>query len=108
MPGLEEEPDEWLSSPLEPFAAGRRLRREGVHLTLKTAEGEISVHLGPDAWVDQQELKLAKGDSITVKGSKVTFEGGPAIIAQSVTRGGETLVLRNSDGMPVWPRPPNN
>lgn len=81
---------------------------KGIHLTLRTAEGEISVHLGPDSWVDQQKVRLAKGDSVTVKGSKVTFDGGPAIIAQSVTRGGETLVLRSPDGVPVWPRPPKN
>jgi hypothetical protein len=78
---------------------------KGVHLALKTADGEIPVHLGPDSWVDQQKVKIAKGDAITVEGSKVTFEGGPAIIARSVTKGGETLVLRNPDGIPVWPRP---
>jgi len=81
---------------------------KGVHLTLKTADGETSVHLGPDSWVDRQKVKISKGDAITVKGSKVTLEDGPAIIAQSVTKGGETLVLRNSDGVPVWPRPPRN
>ena len=81
---------------------------KGVHLTLKTAEGEIQVHLGPDSWVDQQKVKIAKGDAITVKGSRITFEGGPAIIAQSVTKAGETLVLRDPDGVPVWPRPPRS
>jgi hypothetical protein len=78
---------------------------KGVHLTLRTADGDVSVHLGPDSWVDQQKVKIAKGDAITVKGSKITFEGGPAIIAESVAKGGETLVLRSPDGVPVWPRP---
>jgi len=79
---------------------------KGVHLTLKTADEELAVHLGPDFWVDQRKVKIAKGDTITVKGSKITFDGGPAVIAQAVTKGGETLILRSPEGAPVWQRPP--
>ena len=80
----------------------RGMGHSGVHLLLKTADGEIPVHLGPDFWVDKQTLKLAQGDEITVKGSKVTFEGKPAIIAETVTKGPATLVLRDAAGVPVW------
>lgn len=74
----------------------------GVHVSLKTADGEIAVHLGPDFWVDQQAVKLAAGDEITVRGSRITFEGKPAIIADTVTRGGATLSLRDARGVPAW------
>ena len=80
----------------------RGMGHKGVHLVLKTAEGEIPVHLGPDFWVDQQSVKIAKGDEITVKGSRITFEGKPAIIAQTVTKGGSTLTLRDASGTPAW------
>jgi hypothetical protein len=80
----------------------RGMGHKGVHLVLKTAEGEIPVHLGPDVWVDQQSVKLAKGDEITVKGSRITIEGKPAIIPQTVTKGGSTLVLRDATGTPAW------
>ena len=52
--------------------------------------------------MDKQTLKFAKGDEITVKGSKITFEGKPAIIAVTVTKGGATLVLRDDKGVSVW------
>jgi hypothetical protein len=52
--------------------------------------------------VDEQSVKIAKGDEITVKGSRITFEGKPAIIAQTVTKGGSTLVLRDAAGTPAW------
>jgi hypothetical protein len=80
----------------------RGMGHSGVHLSVKTADGEISVHLGPDFWVDKQTVKFAKGDEISVKGSKVSFEGKPAIIAETVTRGATTLVLRDAAGVPVW------
>jgi hypothetical protein len=74
----------------------------GVHLTLRTGDGEIAVHLGPDFWVDKQSVKIARGDEISVKGSRVTFDGKPAIIAAIVTKGGSTLVLRDATGTPAW------
>ena len=75
---------------------------KGVHLTLKTAEGEIQVHLGPDSYVDRQKVKIAKGDEVTVKGSKFTYDDKFGVIAQTVTRGGDTLVLRDAAGKPAW------
>jgi len=75
---------------------------KGVHVLLKTADGEIAVHLGPDFWVDQQSVKVARGDEITVKGSRITFEGKPALIAQTVTKGGSTHTLRDAAGAPAW------
>ena len=80
----------------------RGMGHAGVHLVVKTAEGEIPVHLGPDFWVDEQKVKLAKGDAVTVKGSRITFEGKPAIIAMTVTRGADTLTLRDASGRPAW------
>jgi hypothetical protein len=75
---------------------------KGVRLVLKTADGQVSVHLGPDTWVDKQKMKLAKGDEVTVRGSRFTHDGRPVVLAQSVVRGGETLVIRDESGKPAW------
>ncbi len=80
----------------------RGMGHSGVHLSVQTPDGEIPVHLGPDFWVDKQTVKFAKGDEITVRGSRITFEGKPAIIAMTVTKGATTLVLRDAKGAPVW------
>lgn len=74
----------------------------GVRLSVNTSDGEIPVHLGPDFWLDKQTVKFAKGDEVTVKGSRITFDGKPAIIAESVAKGASTLVLRDAKGVPVW------
>uniref|UniRef100_A0A7V4LC02 DNA-binding protein n=1 Tax=Desulfobacca acetoxidans TaxID=60893 RepID=A0A7V4LC02_9BACT len=74
----------------------------GVHFTLKTEKETISVHLGPGWYVDQQEVKPAAGDRVEVTGSRVTYEGQPAIIAAQVKKDGKTLQLRDANGVPAW------
>jgi hypothetical protein len=75
----------------------------GVHANLKTDKGEtIPVHLGPAWYLDKQSVSLKQGDKVTVRGSRVTFDGKPAIIAAEVTRQGQTLRLRDDNGIPVW------
>jgi hypothetical protein len=74
----------------------------GVHLTLKTAQTTIPVHLGPAWYIDAQEPRLKVGDAITVKGSRVMMGGKPAIVAQSITLGDQVLVLRDEAGRPAW------
>lgn len=75
----------------------------GVHLTLRTEDQKtLAVHLGPAWWVDRQSVKLAPEDHIEVKGSRVTVDGQPAIIAAEVKKGAATLVLRDAAGVPAW------
>jgi hypothetical protein len=75
----------------------------GVHLTLKTDKGEtLAVHLGPQWYIDQQPVKLAKGDKVEVRGSRITFQDKPALIATEVTKHGQTLRLRDDNGVPAW------
>jgi hypothetical protein len=47
-------------------------------------------------------VKLEKGDKIEVKGSRITFEGKPVIIAAEIKKGDSVLVLRDSTGVPAW------
>ena len=74
----------------------------GVHVILKTDKETISVHLGPEWYVERLDTKIEKGDKVDVKGSRVTFAGKPAIIAAEVKKGENTLVLRDSAGIPAW------
>ena len=74
----------------------------GVHLQLKTDKETIDVHLGPAWYVENQDVKIAPKDQIQVKGSKITFDGKPAVVAAEVTKGGETLTLRDQNGVPAW------
>lgn len=78
------------------------LARLGLHLTVKAAEGKFDVHLGPASFVKKEGMTLAKGDVITVTGSKIPYEGAEAVLAREVKKGEKTLVLRNAKGIPLW------
>jgi hypothetical protein len=74
----------------------------GIHAVIKTESETISVHLGPEWYIDNQDGRIEPGDTIEVKGSRITFDGKPVIVAAEVKRGDEVLVLRDKNGIPVW------
>ncbi len=74
----------------------------GVHLTLKKDKETISIHLGPGWYIQNQDIKIEPKDKVEVKGSRITFEGKPAIIAAEIKKGDEVLKLRDENGFPVW------
>jgi hypothetical protein len=74
----------------------------GVHMVVKTDNEIISVHLGPSWYLENQDVKIEPKNKVEVKGSKITFQGKPAIIAMEVKKGDEVLKLRDDAGFPVW------
>jgi hypothetical protein len=74
----------------------------GVHLGVKTEKETISVHLGPGWFIESQDIKIEPRDKIEVRGSRITYQGKPAIIAAEVKKGEEILKLRDDAGIPVW------
>jgi len=74
----------------------------GIHAVIKTDKETISVHLGPGWYIENQDVKITPKDKIEVKGSRITFEGKPAIFAAEVKKGDEVMVLRDASGFPVW------
>lgn len=86
---------------VERFTPGRRMSY-GVHFTLKTDKETIAVHLGPSWYVEKQPVTIAPGDKVEVTGSRITYQGQPAIIAAEVKKGGQVLKLRDANGVPAW------
>jgi hypothetical protein len=74
----------------------------GIHMILNIGKETISVHLGPSWYLENQDVKIEPKDKVEVKGSKITFGGKPAIIAEEVKKGDEVLKLRDDSGFPVW------
>lgn len=74
----------------------------GIHLVVKTDKETIPVHLGPGWFIERLDTKIVKGDTVEVKGSRVMVGGKPAVIAADITKGDDTLKLRDDNGVPVW------
>jgi hypothetical protein len=75
-----------------------------VSLILKTEKETIPVHLGPEWYIERLDTKILKGDSIEVRGSRISFNGKPIIIAAEIKKekGEHIIVLRDDAGIPVW------
>lgn len=74
----------------------------GIHLTVDTATGKLPVHVGPAAFVSSKNVTFAKGDVLTVVGSKVTMGGQEVVLAREITKGDQVLTLRDAKGFPLW------
>ena len=74
----------------------------GIHVFVKTDKGELSVHLGPGWFIENQDTRINVGDKVEIKGSQIVFNGEPTIIAAEVRKGEHVLVLRDENGFPVW------
>ena len=72
----------------------------GVHVVLKTDKGDVSVHLGPQWYLGNQDVKIEPKDTLEVIGSRAVVEGRPALIAAKVKKGEQVLELRDAAGMP--------
>lgn len=76
--------------------------RGGIHLSLKTAQETLPVHLGPSWYIERQDARIEKGDQVEVKGARVVMDGKPALIAAEVKKGDAVLHLRDQSGIPAW------
>lgn len=74
----------------------------GLLVVLETSAETINVHVGPGWFVAEQDFELSAGDEITVRGSRITFQDVPAVIAVEVRKGQRILKLRQDNGLPVW------
>lgn len=63
---------------------------------------EIYVHLGPGWLIKNQDIKIEPKDKIKIKGSRIIFQGIPAIIAAKVKKGEYRPRLREESGFPAW------
>jgi hypothetical protein len=71
-------------------------------LVLKTGQGTIEVYLGPPSYVSKQKFTLQKGDTLEVRGFRVTKENRTAFLAAKVKKQGRTLTLLDEQGFPLW------
>jgi hypothetical protein len=83
------------------FSPGPRMTR-GSRLILKTDKGLITVHLGPNWYIQEQELKFEKGQRLEIEGRQIGSGESAFVIASKITHGKNTWILRDAEGIPNW------
>jgi hypothetical protein len=58
------------------------------------------VFLEPGWHIEEQRIKFTANDKIEVKGSKMSIQEKPTLIAAEVKKSDQVLKLRNADGVP--------
>lgn len=74
----------------------------GVGFLLNTGKETLTIHLGPEWYIEQQNPKISAGDSVEVKGVRTVRWGKDVFVAAEIKKGGEILRLRDENGFPVW------
>ena len=87
---------------VEKYTPGRGGSSYGLRLTIKTAKETLPIILGPAGYVEQQHFALAPKDQVEIKGSRLSIEGQPTVIAAEVKKGDQILKLRDDKGIPLW------
>jgi hypothetical protein len=90
-----------LTGLIEDFHTSQaRADHPGLHLIVKTETESVEVHTCPVRFMKDLEFTLAKGDTVTVVGSR---PGGVGIVlARELTKGQTSLTVRDKTGAPVW------
>jgi len=76
--------------------------KEITFLRVKKGDDVIDIYLCPKAFFDDMSMAFAKGDEITLTGSKVKQGESELVLAREVMKGNDTFVLRDEKGGPVW------
>lgn len=74
----------------------------GVHLEVRTAAGEVNVHVGPAMFIGTNNFSFLADDHVDVVGARIARDGNVAIWARQITKDGKTLALRSDGGTPKW------
>jgi hypothetical protein len=73
----------------------------GATVELQTSSGAVNVHLGNARLLTANHLSLEAGDSVTVVGENVPFNGGTYFAARVIQKGTLSVTLRSKNGMPL-------
>jgi hypothetical protein len=76
--------------------------KEITFLRVKKGDDVIDIYLCPKTFFDDMSMAFAKGDEITLTGSKVKQGETELVLAREVMKGNDTFVLRDEKGGPVW------
>ena len=76
--------------------------KEIAHLMVKDGANSIDVYLCPKTFLDDMGMSFAKGDEISMTGSKAKQGGADLFLVREITKGTDSFVLRDPKGAPVW------
>lgn len=75
-----------------------------LDLSIDSNGKEYLVHTGPVAYMKGLGADFKTGDTVSVSGSTVVFNGKTRIIAAKIKDGSKKFIIRDSKGIALWPQ----
>jgi hypothetical protein len=76
---------------------------QGLMTSIRTRQQQrMRVHIGPTWFVQQSDISLNPGDSVTLTGSLAEMNGRPVLMVSELSAAGRRIRIREQDGTPVW------
>ena len=77
-------------------------RKDFIELIIKSGADKLHIYVSPKPFQEEIGVSFAKGDRVSVTGSKVKQEASEVILARELVKGTDTLMFRDNKGNPVW------
>ncbi len=90
-----------LVGTVEAFAASADAPPLGAHVTVRSGNGIVDVHLGDARLLSANHFTLHSGDSVRIIGESVAYGNGTQFVARIVQKSTQVLVVRSVRGMPL-------
>jgi len=73
----------------------------GPHVTLKTNNGSIDVHVGDARLLAANHFNIQAGDTLRIIGEPVAFEKSLQFVARIIQKGTQAIAVRTIRGIPL-------
>jgi hypothetical protein len=73
-----------------------------MYFALRTSGRSVEVQIGTEEFVDRSGLKFKIGETVTVIGMPLFWNGRNIVLAREVSKMSSVLVVRDREGNPMW------
>jgi hypothetical protein len=73
-----------------------------MYFTLKTADTDMEVQLGPRSFIEKSEYKLKLGERVSVIGVPSMRKEREVLLAREVRCSKGVFMIRDRNGEPIW------
>jgi sporulation protein YlmC with PRC-barrel domain len=75
----------------------------GMQMLVQTDDGQSTrVQVGPTWFLERQDLDMQENTHVQVTGARAEIGGQPVLMAREVQFDGQVIMLRDTQGMPMW------
>ncbi|MFP4417965.1 MAG: hypothetical protein ACLFSB_11905 [Chitinispirillaceae bacterium] len=73
-------------------------------ISIRTTADTVTAYLAPSWYLEQQDISVTRFDRVMVYGSRLWYGDRWIVIARTLQKNGEEVVLRDRRGRPLWKR----